>query len=287
MKAVIFDFYGTLAETPDWGPSWQKMVADVGYELPDDVRDRWWNDGLDGTEHDEHSQSRDHYVAWQQSRIRGMLADCGIPSETQDELIARVREIGAHRSIARLRRSDRGAGRVARPRAHARDLLQLGLGSRRGDRSRRPHGRASTRRCRRHGSARGSRTRASTTSCSSELGIAPDDALFVGDTWSCDVEGPRAEGPATGLRAARRTSVPTRPHRPTTTTNRSTGPPTSASCSTWTDGSVDGAVVALPVGRAEIPLQHLQRPRQRQRLGADLDRLRHLVAGDRLAARAR
>ena len=48
VKAVIFDFYGTLAETPNWGPSWQDMVAEVGYELPDDVRDRWWNDGIDG-----------------------------------------------------------------------------------------------------------------------------------------------------------------------------------------------------------------------------------------------
>src|SRR5215510_10805931 len=72
-RAVIFDFYGTLAETPDWGPSWADLVASVGYELPDDVRDRWWNDGIDGTEHDEHSQSRDHYVAWQHARVRRML----------------------------------------------------------------------------------------------------------------------------------------------------------------------------------------------------------------------
>ena len=27
-----------------------------------------------------------------------------------------------------------------------------------------------------------------------ELGIAPEDALFVGDTWACDVDGPRAAG---------------------------------------------------------------------------------------------
>ena len=27
-----------------------------------------------------------------------------------------------------------------------------------------------------------------------QLGVAPDDALFVGDTWTCDVEGPRAAG---------------------------------------------------------------------------------------------
>ena len=38
VKAVIFDFYGTLAETPDWGPSWQELVAELGYELPADVQ---------------------------------------------------------------------------------------------------------------------------------------------------------------------------------------------------------------------------------------------------------
>ena len=27
-----------------------------------------------------------------------------------------------------------------------------------------------------------------------QLGVAPEDALFVGDTWSCDVDGPRAVG---------------------------------------------------------------------------------------------
>ena len=27
-----------------------------------------------------------------------------------------------------------------------------------------------------------------------QLGVAPEDALFVGDTWTCDVDGPRAAG---------------------------------------------------------------------------------------------
>jgi putative hydrolase of the HAD superfamily len=193
VKAVIFDFYGTLAETPDWGPSWQKMVADVGYELPDDVRDRWWNDGLDGTEHDEHSQSREHYVAWQQSRIRGMLADCGIPSETQDELIARVREIGAHRSM-------RAYAEVAEVLGALRDrgltlaicsnwdwdleeaIEAAGLAglvdttvSSAWVGARKPHPRIYD-------------------VVLERAGIEPADALFVGDTWSCDVEGPRARG---------------------------------------------------------------------------------------------
>ena len=98
-RAVILDFYGTLAETPDWGPSWDDVLAELGYELPVEVRDRWWHDGIDGTEHDEHSVSRDHYVAWQQSRLRVMLADCGVSPVDQDRFIERVREISGHRRI--------------------------------------------------------------------------------------------------------------------------------------------------------------------------------------------
>ncbi len=193
MKAVIFDFYGTLAETPDWGPSWQEMVADVGYELPDDVRDRWWNDGIDGTEHDEHSQSCAHYVAWQQARIRGMLADCAVPVDVQEALIMRVREIGAHR---RMRAYDEVSDVLDALRARRLTLAicsnwdwdldeaieAAGL-SGRVDAvvssawvgARKPH--------RRMYDAVLDRT-----------GTAPADTLFVGDTWSCDVEGPRAAG---------------------------------------------------------------------------------------------
>jgi len=193
MRAVIFDFYDTLAQTPDWGPSWQQMVADVGYELPQDVRDRWWNDGIDGTEHDEHSRSRDHYVAWQQSRIRGMLTDCGVPADTQDVLIARVRDIGAHRS---MRAFDDSAGVLAELRDRGITLAicsnwdwdleeaieAAGLAgtvdivvSSAWVGARKPHPRMYD-------------------AVLERIDVAPGDALFVGDTWSCDVEGPRAAG---------------------------------------------------------------------------------------------
>jgi len=193
VKAVIFDFYGTLAETPDWGPSWQEMVAEVGYELSDDVRDRWWNDGIDGTEHDEHSQSRDHYVAWQQARVRGMLAECAIPVDIQEVLIARVREIGAHR---RMRAYDEVADVLGGLRTRGLTLAicsnwdwdleeaiaAAGLTgavdavvSSAWIGARKPHRRMYD----------------AVLDC---VGVSAADALFVGDTWSCDVEGPRAAG---------------------------------------------------------------------------------------------
>jgi putative hydrolase of the HAD superfamily len=193
MKAVIFDFYGTLAETPSWGPSWQEMVAEVGYELPDDLRDRWWNDGLDGSEHDEHSQSRDHYVAWQRARTEGMLDEVGVPPETQAVLIARVREIGAHR---KMRAYDETVAVLTEVRNRGLTLAicsnwdwdleeAIAAAGLTGSvditvssawiGARKPH--------RRMYDAMLERT-----------GVAPEEALFVGDTWSCDVEGPRAAG---------------------------------------------------------------------------------------------
>jgi putative hydrolase of the HAD superfamily len=193
VKAVIFDFYNTLAESPAWGPSWQEMVAEIGFELPADVQDRWWNDGVDGIEHDEHSQSRDHYVAWQQLRLRGMLAECGVPVASQDVLIERAREIGGHRHIAAY---DETASVLAELRARGVTLAicsnwdwdleeaiaAAGLTgtvdvtvSSAWVGARKPH-------------------RRMYDAVIDRIGIAPADALFVGDTWTCDVEGPRAAG---------------------------------------------------------------------------------------------
>lgn len=193
MKAVIFDFYGTLAETRDWGPSWEQLVAEMGYELPADVRDRWWNDGIDGISHDEHSVSRDHYVAWQQSRVRAMLDECGVSACDQDVLIARVHEISGHRRIDAY---DESADVLAELRAHGYtlaicsnwdwDLLQAIEAAGLHDivdvtvssawvGARKPHPRIFEQTL-------------------AQLDIAAEDALFVGDTWSCDVDGPRAVG---------------------------------------------------------------------------------------------
>ena len=69
-RAVIFDFYGTLADATHW-VSIDDVLAEHGYALQPELRDRWWNQGVDGIAHPEHSQSREHYVAWQQARLLG------------------------------------------------------------------------------------------------------------------------------------------------------------------------------------------------------------------------
>jgi putative hydrolase of the HAD superfamily len=191
--ALVFDFYGTLAETPDWGPSWEDVVAELGYTLPTEVRDRWWNDGFDGAEHDEHSRSRDHYVAWQQSRVRGMLAECGVTDDDATIVIERVREISGHRRIEPYD-DTRHVLATLRERGHVIaicsnwdwDLLEAidaaGLTgaadvvvSSAWVGARKPHPRIYS-----HTLAR--------------LGVEPGAALFVGDTWGPDVAGPLAAG---------------------------------------------------------------------------------------------
>jgi len=193
IRAVIFDFYGTLAETPDWGPSWEELVAELGYALPAEVRDRWWNDGIDGIEHDEHSQSREHYVAWQQTRMRGMLTEVGVAPCDQDVLIAPVHEISGHRRITAydevlpVLAALRAAGIAtaicsnwdwdlleALDGAGLRDTTDVTVSSAWVG-ARKPH-----RRMYEHTLA--------------QLDVPAEHVLFVGDTWSCDVEGPRAIG---------------------------------------------------------------------------------------------
>ena len=192
-KAVIFDFYNTLAETTSYGPSWEQLIVELGYDLPADVRDRWWNDGIDGTEHDEHSVSRDHYVAWQQSRVRLMLADCGVPESAHDIFIERVREIGAHNRIDAYEEvapvlSELRSRGIALAICSNWDwdlheaIESAGL-----------TGAVDVVVSSAWVGARKAHPRIYTHTLDL-LGVAAEDALFVGDTWTCDVDGPRAAG---------------------------------------------------------------------------------------------
>lgn len=192
-RALLLDFYGTLAVSPDWGPSWEEILAEFEVSLPDDVRDRWWGDGIDGVEHDEHSQSRDHYVAWQRARMRGLLADCGVPYARHDLIIDRLRSIGAHRRIVAYDEvtsvlgalRDRGLTLAicsnwdwdleeAVSAAGLLDHIDLMVSSAWVG-ARKPHPRIYAHTLER-------------------IGVAPEEVLFVGDTWGPDVDGPLAAG---------------------------------------------------------------------------------------------
>ncbi len=98
IAAVLFDFYGTLARATRW-VSADEILADHGYTLSDDQRAIYFADGLDGTEHDEHSQSRDHYLAWQRDRTLAMLAASDVHPGEYDVIVDKLRVGAANREL--------------------------------------------------------------------------------------------------------------------------------------------------------------------------------------------
>ena len=191
--AVLLDFYGTLARATRW-VSADEVLAEHGYQLDDESRAIYFADGIDGIEHDEHSQSRDHYVAWQRERTLAMLAEIrrapGRVRGDPREAPRRHRDRGRSRPTTRSPRCS--------PELRARGLRLVICSNwdwdltEAVDEAGSPT--ASTRSSRRPGSAPASRTRASTRTRSRRSGSAAEAALFVGDTWGPDVEGPLGVG---------------------------------------------------------------------------------------------
>ena len=91
VEAVLFDFYGTLAQATRW-VSIDVVLAEHGVELPTEVRDRWWNDGIDGVEHLEHSHSRNHYVAWQRQRLLTILAETDLHPGEYEVVVSKLQK---------------------------------------------------------------------------------------------------------------------------------------------------------------------------------------------------
>ncbi|MGQ0803724.1 MAG: HAD family hydrolase [Actinomycetota bacterium] len=191
-EGVLLDFYGTLAEATHW-VSIDSVLAEHGYELPRDTLSRWWNEGVDGIEHLEHSQSRDHYVAWQQERLLGRLAETDVHPGEYEVILQKLRSGASQRVLepypevadvlGELRR--RGL-RLAVCSNWDWDLAEavddVGLTdffdvevSSAWAGARKPHPRIFR-------------------YTLEKVGVVAADALFVGDTWGPDVEGPRAVG---------------------------------------------------------------------------------------------
>jgi putative hydrolase of the HAD superfamily len=200
-KAVLLDFYGTVARATRW-VSADEVLAEHGYELSEDAYQRWFNDGIDGMEHDEYSQSRDHYVAWQRDRTLAMLAETDVHPGEYEEILTKLRGGAATRSIEAYDESatvlqalrDRGLRLVICSNWDwdlAEAVEEAGLTPRFDALvssawvgARKPHPRIYA-------------------TALLEAGVEPTEALFVGDTWGPDVEGPLAAGiPAVYLRRA-------------------------------------------------------------------------------------
>ncbi len=192
VRALLLDFYGTLAQATRW-VSIDSVLAEHGYELPPEALSRWWNEGVDGVEHLEHSQTRDHYVAWQRERMLAMLAQTDVHPGEYEVILTKLREGAAQRVLepypevpdvlAELRA--RGLALAicsnwdwdlieAVDEAGLTGLVDVAVSSAWAG-ARKPHPRLF-----RH--------------TLEKLGVAAAETGFVGDTWGPDVEGPRAMG---------------------------------------------------------------------------------------------
>ena len=191
-QAVLLDFYGTLARATHW-ISFEQVLAEHGHTLSPDAYERWHNDGIDGIEHDEHSQSRDHYVAWQRERTLAMLAETDVHPGEYEAILGQLRTGSASRVIeaydevpevlAELRGRDVRIVicsnwdwdlREAVDEAGLTDAVDVVVSSAWVG-ARKPHPRIYAHTLR-------------------EAGVDAPGTVFVGDTWGPDVAGPRAMG---------------------------------------------------------------------------------------------
>jgi putative hydrolase of the HAD superfamily len=192
IRAVLADFYGTLARATTW-VSADDVLAEHGYELDPEQRAIYFADGLDGVEHDEHSKSRDHYVAWQRERTLARLAASDVHPGEYEAIVEKLRRgtearvLEAYDEVAGVLDELRGRGvrivvcsnwdwdlREAVAESGLTDAVDAMVSSAWVG-ARKPHPRIYA-------------------AALAEAGVDASDVLFVGDTWGPDVAGPLEAG---------------------------------------------------------------------------------------------
>jgi putative hydrolase of the HAD superfamily len=211
VRAVLLDYYGTLAQATQW-ISADAVLAEHGYDLPPETRDRWFNDGIDGMEHFEHSRSRDHYVAWQRERTLGMLSETDVHPGEYEVILRKLRDgaesrvLEAYAEVPGVLQELRGRGirlaicsnwdwdlGEAVDEVGLTDLVDVQVSSAWAG-VRKPHPRVFEHTL-------------------TKVGAEASEAVFVGDTWGPDVAGPRSMGMTTVyLRRDGHWPDPTAPH---------------------------------------------------------------------------
>jgi putative hydrolase of the HAD superfamily len=192
-RAVLLDFYGTLGES-EWNEHWLvDLLAARGYTLSAGTGQHVAGEAYDGEEHDEHSVDADAYAAWMHSRWIALLRASGVPDADHDEVLAAITAARAGWQIrlypevtgvlAALR--DRGLRLVVcsnwdwdldrhldatglTPLLHGR-VSSAWVGARK------PHPRMFA-------------------AAVDVAGVDASEAVFVGDSWTADVEGAVAAG---------------------------------------------------------------------------------------------
>ena len=194
IRAVLFDFYGTLARAVSWGDTHEQVFARHGLAFD---RLAWGvqfvGDAADGLEHVEHSTSRDAYVSWERQRLARRARACGVGEDEIEALVAdlytaaKAYTLKAYDEVPDVLGALRDRGITVAICSNwdwdlERAVAQAGLeamadvtvtSAQAG--ARKPHPRIF-----RHTLDR--------------CGVGPEEALFVGDTFVPDVEGPTAFG---------------------------------------------------------------------------------------------
>jgi putative hydrolase of the HAD superfamily len=191
-RAVILDFYGTLAHWEDpHRTNYSTLFAAHGYALSDAQLSAYFAQ-YDGVEHSAHSVSEAAYEAWVRSRLRAFTAQCGVAERDQGALIDALREVDhspmaaypeAAATLHELRLDGWALGVCSNWGWELEAFLrQVGLvdlidsivtSARAG--ARKPHP-------------------AIFLAAMEALGVAAEDAVFVGDSWGPDVRGPQEIG---------------------------------------------------------------------------------------------
>jgi putative hydrolase of the HAD superfamily len=87
VQAVVFDWFGTLAQWPD-GPAsnYESIFLSHGQRIDPDVFDRY-HARRDGIDHAEHSTSRVAYLQWTRRRLTELAEHCGVPEGRRSALV--------------------------------------------------------------------------------------------------------------------------------------------------------------------------------------------------------
>ena len=160
---------------------------------PDHLREIWWSGDVDGIEHGDESLSREHYVTWQRGRLLSMLGEADVHPGEHDAILAELQAgrdghvLEPYPEAAAVLAELRAAGlrlavcsnwdwdlEPAVTEAGLRDGVDLLVSSAWAG-ARKPHPKIFR-------------------ITLEQLGVDADEAVFVGDTWGPDVEGPRAFG---------------------------------------------------------------------------------------------
>jgi putative hydrolase of the HAD superfamily len=196
VSAVIFDFYGTLAQTAEAGASnyqtiYQTIFAAHGYALDQGVLDDYYI-RYDGVEHVAHSVSEEAYDVWMRARLRDLAGASGVRPLHMDDVVDALAAVDqeamvpypeAASTLSSLREAGLAIGVCSNWGWDLDDFLdQVGLSAlidasvtsaRAG--ARKPHP-----------DVYGVSLRS--------LGVDASEVVFVGDSWEPDVRGPRRLG---------------------------------------------------------------------------------------------